>query len=122
VPPAHFGGCFVVARRRSNAVYFIGGDAHTQAGPADEYPVIHVASADAPGNVRGNVGVIYGLALKGANVDRLVPQTLDQFHDFRPDFKTSMVGADCYPHENSVVEWWWWIVGIDDRCDLWEYM
>ena len=98
VPPAELGREIVVAGRGANAVKLIRGDAHAQARPADQYPAVGLAVADAAGHFGGDVGIIDGLGRKRAHVFDFVPELLQQFRYFRADGKTTMIGTNCNSH------------------------
>src|SRR5579862_8516278 len=58
VPAAHFGSDGIVAGSGSDAVHFVGGNAHADAGATNENPAVHRAGADRLGGLKGDVGKI----------------------------------------------------------------
>ena len=62
VAVAYLGGQIIVARRGAHAGELVGGDAHAQAGAADQDPAVHLAVADFLRHRGGDIRVVDRLA------------------------------------------------------------
>src|SRR5260370_29188128 len=91
---AHFRGDTVVTGRGSNAVNFIGGDAHADAGAANQDTAIDALFSDGLGDLDGEIGIIHAFRSVGAEVQSLVAELFEEKHDSLLGLKSSMVAAD----------------------------
>src|SRR5262245_12615667 len=92
--PAQLSGDAVVARSGSDAMDFVGSDAHADARAADQDAAFDFGGADGPGDFLRVIRVVHAAARIGTEVEHFVAQLLQERDDPQPDSHAAMVAAD----------------------------
>jgi hypothetical protein len=85
---------FVVAEGRADAAYFISGDAHSDAGSADEDRAVNLARRDSQRSGVGQVGIVNGIAGACPEVHALMAHLGYLGLDLFLGIKSAMVTCD----------------------------
>jgi hypothetical protein len=88
----------IMALGRPYPPYFIGGDAHADAGAAYQYTPVTFASDDGLGHLHGDIGIVNRILGIAPEVMSTVPRLRDYFYDKLLESTTPVVIADSNTH------------------------
>ncbi len=92
------GGVGVVCDSGPDAVQFVGGDAGTCAGPADDDAALGVTSSDRLAHRCGEIGIVHGLLRMSSDVDEGVAVALEQVDQELLEGVSGVIGSHGYSH------------------------
>jgi hypothetical protein len=98
MPPAHFGGNAVMARRSTDAGNLVGGDAHADPGAANEDASFGSARSHVLGYLESEVGIIDAGVSFGTHIEDFVLQIAQEPYNSMLGIETPMVAANRYFH------------------------
>src|SRR5206468_180002 len=100
---AHLRGDAIVSGGRAHAVDLVGGDAHADAGAADQDAAIDSPLAHCLGHLKGVIRVIDALTGRSTDIENFVTEILYEGHEPALDLEAAMIAADGYFHVSRSV-------------------